>query len=50
MKACIQRWGNSLAIGIPHAYGVDLHLEENMTVEITLADGRLVITPVRTPR
>lgn len=48
MKTRVQRWGNSLAIRIPRTYAADMHLEENMTVEITKQDDRLIIAPVST--
>jgi len=50
METRVQRWGNSLAIRIPRSYAVDSHLEENMTVEITQEDDRLIITPRRASR
>ncbi|MEI7833652.1 MAG: AbrB/MazE/SpoVT family DNA-binding domain-containing protein [bacterium] len=50
METHIQKWGNSLAIRIPRSCAVDSHLEENMTVEITQENDRLIITPVRLQR
>lgn len=50
MKTRVQRWGNSLAIRIPRSYAADSHLEENMTVDITREDDRLIITPKRAPQ
>lgn len=49
METRVQRWGNSLAIRIPRTYAEDTHLEEHMTVDITLENGHLIITPVRAP-
>jgi antitoxin MazE len=47
MEARIGRWGHSLAMRIPHAIAREAHLQEGTPVELTLADGRLVVTPLR---
>ncbi len=49
MKTRIQRWGNSLAIRIPRIYSLETHLEANAKVDISLLDGRLIITPLHQP-
>jgi len=49
METRVQRWGNSLAIRIPRTYAADTHLEENMTVDMSLENGHLIITPVHAP-
>ncbi len=49
MKTRVCRWGNSLAIRIPHDYAADLHLEDNMTVDLILEDGRLILTTKHGP-
>jgi antitoxin MazE len=48
-KMCTQiaRWGNSLAIRIPKALATELDLDESAEVEISVENGRLVLTPVR---
>jgi antitoxin MazE len=43
----IGKWGNSLAVRIPLAYVREAHLDEGMTVELSITDGRLIVTPVR---
>ena len=47
METQVGRWGNSLAVRIPQAFAREMHIEEGGTVELTLADGRLVVTPSR---
>ncbi len=45
MSTRVTRWGNSLAIRIPSAYARELHLDEGAEVELSVTEGRLVITP-----
>jgi antitoxin MazE len=42
----VQKWGNSLALRIPHAFAVEVGLAENSEVELSMEDGRLVVQPV----
>jgi antitoxin MazE len=46
MRARVQRWGNSLALRIPKAFATETRLEPGSEVELTLDEGRLVVTPV----
>lgn len=46
MLSRISKWGNSLAIRIPRAFGAELGVEAGSEVEITVVDGRIVIVPV----
>lgn len=48
MQTRVQKWGNSLALRIPKAFAIQVGLDDNSTVEVTLQDGMLVIVP--TPR
>jgi antitoxin MazE len=48
MRARVQRWGNSLALRIPKAFATETELESGSEVELTLDEGRLVVTPVST--
>ena len=43
------RWGNSLALRIPAAYAKDIGAAEGRFADISLLDGKLVVTPVATP-
>ena len=47
METQIGKWGNSLAVRIPSAFVREARLDEGMTVELNVADGRIVITPLR---
>ena len=44
METQVDRWGRSLAIRIPHAFAREVQLDEGATVELTVAEGRLIIT------
>ena len=46
MNARVQKWGNSLALRIPRPFAIEVGLEENSEVELSLEDGRLVVRPV----
>ena len=41
----IKRWGNSLALRIPKDLCRTLGLDEGSQVDMTVADGKLIITP-----
>ncbi len=49
MESRIQRWGNSLAVRIPKPLAVEIGLEDNSTVELSLENGKLVVAPVAHP-
>jgi antitoxin MazE len=49
VRARVQRWGNSLALRIAEALAAETALESGSEVELTLAEGRLVGTPVARP-
>ncbi|MDD4794060.1 MAG: AbrB/MazE/SpoVT family DNA-binding domain-containing protein [Dehalococcoidales bacterium] len=49
MKTHIQKWGNSLALRIPKSFAIDAGLQKNTSVELSLAEGRLIITPAKKP-
>ena len=49
MKRRIQKWGNSLALRIPRSFAEEVGIDKETPVEIALADGRLVITPLTGP-
>lgn len=49
MRTRVQKWGNSLALRIPKPFATEVGLKRDSTVEISLADGRLVIAPVAEP-
>jgi antitoxin MazE len=50
MHARVQRWGNSLALRIPKPIAEMTELAEGADVDLSLEDGRLVVTPLKQPR
>ncbi len=46
METTIRKWGHSLALRIPKSFAAELGIEDGATVELTVANGRLVLTPV----
>ena len=46
----IKKWGNSLALRIPKAFADDIGASEGTVVEVAVAAGRLVASPVRRPK
>lgn len=49
MRTRLRKWGNSLAVRIPHPFAKESNLEENSAVDVSLRNGRLIIVPVREP-
>jgi antitoxin MazE len=49
MKARVQKWGNSLALRIPKAFAEEVGIDDNAVVDISLADGKLLVVPVSEP-
>jgi len=45
----VQKWGNSLAVRIPKPFAIEVGLEKDTPVEVSLVDGKLVIVPVVEP-
>ena len=46
VRAKLQKWGNGLGLRVPKALARSARLREGGEVELTVQDGRLVITPV----
>lgn len=46
MQTMVAKWGNSLALRIPAAFAKEMEIEEGRAVEISVSDGKMVITPV----
>ena len=42
----IQKWGNSLGVRIPKSFAKGARVQAGISVDMTIEDGRLVITPV----
>jgi antitoxin MazE len=49
MRVRIQRWGNSLALRIPRSFAIETALDAGTEIDLTLEDGRLVMTPLAAP-
>ena len=49
METRVKKWGNSLALRIPKPLAIEVGLEDSSPIELSLMDGRLVITPVVEP-
>lgn len=47
MQARIQKWGNSLAIRIPKPFALEVGLEQNSVVSVSISEGKLVLEPVK---
>ena len=46
MRAKLQKWGNGLGLRVPKAVAQSARLHEGSEVELTVENGRLIITPV----
>jgi antitoxin MazE len=49
MRVRVQKWGNSLALRIPRSFATETSLETGVEVNMTIENGRLVITPLPEP-
>lgn len=49
METRVQKWGSSLALRIPRSYAVEVGLEQNSPVEMSLVNKKIVIVPVIEP-
>lgn len=43
MKTRVQKWGNSLALRIPKSFAEEAGLYADAAIEMSLADGKLVV-------
>ncbi len=49
MTSRVQKWGNSLALRIPKPLAAEVGLKDNSPVELSLCEGKLIITPSAQP-
>jgi antitoxin MazE len=49
MRVRVQTWGNSLALRIPKSFAAETTLGPGAEVDLTIEDGRLVVTPLESP-
>jgi len=47
METRIQKWGNSLAIRIPKPFALEVGLEQNSLVAVSVSEGKLILEPVK---
>jgi antitoxin MazE len=50
MKTRVQKWGNSLALRIPKSFADEVGLRRETSVEVSLSDGKLIVTPTTRPK
>ncbi len=50
MQARVQRWGNSLAIRIPKPFALEIGLEQNTLVTVSISEGKLLLEPIIEPK
>jgi len=48
-QARVRRWGNSLAIRIPKPFAVEVGLEKDSLVSLSIQDGKLMLNPIQEP-
>jgi antitoxin MazE len=46
MISAVAKWGNSLALRIPSAFAREIRVGEGVSVDISVANGALVVRPV----
>jgi len=45
MRARVHKWGNSLALRIPKSFAAEVGLCENLVVDLSVREGKLVVQP-----
>ena len=45
MRARVHKWGNSLALRIPKSFAAEVGLCENLVVDLSVREGKLVVRP-----
>ena len=50
MRVPVRKWGNSLALRIPKSVAEDSRIKQGSVVELSVVRGKLVVSPVSTPR
>jgi antitoxin MazE len=49
MRIRVKKWGNSLALRIPKSFATEVGLDFDTPVDLSLADGKLVVAPAIEP-
>ena len=47
MHSKVQKWGNSLAVRIPKAFAIEVGLEQDVEVEVSVREGAVVVAPLK---
>ena len=47
MHVTVSKWGNSLALRLPKPLADEIRVAEGATVNLEVADGALLVTPLR---
>jgi antitoxin MazE len=50
ITAHIKKWGNSLAIRFPKSLLTQLNLHEDEEIEISIEEGKLILSPIKKPK
>ena len=50
MRTRVRKWGNSLGVRIPKAFAEEAAVGEGSTVDVSVSEGRVVVTRVVAPR
>lgn len=46
MRVAVRKWGNSLALRIPRSVAEDTRITQGSVVDVSVARGKVVVTPV----
>ena len=49
MRTRVRKWGNSLALRIPKSFAIEVGLDFDTPVDLSLVDGKLIVTPAIEP-
>jgi antitoxin MazE len=49
VKTRVQKWGNSLALRIPKSFAIEVGLLNDTSVDVSLANGKLIVVPIEKP-
>ena len=50
MHSKVQKWGNSLAVRIPRAFALEVGLQPDSEVDLSVREGAVVVAPIQQPR
>jgi antitoxin MazE len=50
MRTKVRKWGNSLGVRIPKAFAEEAAVREGSAVDVSVSEGRIVVTPVAARR